>query len=359
MKALLSILSTCFIAIQSFGQCNAGEIEVTIEISTDSWGYEGYWELAPNGTGCGAGAIFAGGNAGVGCSGTNQSSGGYGNNITVMEGPWCLTEGGSYDIISIDSYGDGGTDYTVYIGGFPVYTFEGGSGNETFTFSADLPPAIEAELVSIETPAYVYAGTRIIMGDIDNNGSSTITSMDLNYSIDNGATITDALTGLNITGFTSYAYNHSTAWTEANTGTYILKVWFSNINGQGDDNDITNNEKQQTVTIKEPIPNIIPSYTSATSTFTYDVIADGSNQVDKPTDLDFHPNGDLWVVNLGLNASQQNGGGGSTVKITNPSSGSPTTLRQKDQNSGHFMSLPRGGHCLHRRGNQTGRYPCR
>ena len=340
MKTLLSILSTCFIAIQSFGQCNAGEVEVTIEISTDLWGYEGYWELAPNGTNCGAGAIFTGGNSGVGCSGTAQTSGGYGNSGTFMEGPWCLTEGGSYDIISIDSYGDGGTGYTVYIGGFPIYTFSGSSGNETFTFSADLPPEIEAELTSIETPAYVIGGTIEILGDIDNNGSSTITSMDLNYSIDNGATVTESLTGLSIAGFTSYAYNHGTPWIETATGTYLLKVWFSNINGQGDDVNVSDNEMQQTVTIKEPVPNIIPSYTSATSTFTYDVIANSTNQVNKPSDLDFHPNGDLWVVNLGLNASQQNGGGGSTVKITNPSSSSPTIDYKKDQNSGHFMSLP-------------------
>ena len=88
---------------------------------------------------------------------------------------------------------------------------------------------------------------------------------------------------------------------------------------------------------QDSIPNIIPSYTSVNNTFTYDVIVNSSNQVNKPRDLDFHPNGDLWIINTGTENS-----GGSTVKVTNPGMTGQSDLWQQDGNAWHFMSLPSG-----------------
>ena len=88
---------------------------------------------------------------------------------------------------------------------------------------------------------------------------------------------------------------------------------------------------------QDSIPNIISSYTSVTNTFTYDVIVDASNQVNKPRDLDFHPNGDLWIINTGTENS-----GGSTVKVTEPGMTGQSSLKQQDGNAWHFMSLPSG-----------------
>ena len=88
---------------------------------------------------------------------------------------------------------------------------------------------------------------------------------------------------------------------------------------------------------QDSIPNIIPSYTSVNNTFTYDVIVNSSNQVNKPRDLDFHPNGNLWVINTGTENS-----GGSTVKVTNPGMIGQSDLWQQDGNAWHFMSLPSG-----------------
>lgn len=338
MKKLVSILTMLYGALQSFAQCGAGEVEVTFDITTDQWGYEVYWELVPSGNGCGNGTIFAGGNTNVGCNGggnqTAAAGSGYANNANVTEGPFCLTEGGSYDIVFVDDWGDGGAEFTINVGGFPVDDYTGSGANDTYTFSADLPPSLEIAMDEITTPAYVDAGSTDIEGRVINNGQNTITSFDLNYSIDNGNTITQSVTGVSISSFADYTFTHNNPWNESNTGTYLLKVWVDNINGQSDF-DNSDNELQKSITIKEPIPNIIPSYTSSTATFTFEVIADGSDQVAAPTDLDFHPNGDLWVTNFGTENS-----GGSTVKITNPSSGSPTTLWQQDGNAWHFMSLP-------------------
>ena len=39
----------------SQAQCPGGQVEVYIDIQTDNWGYEVYWELVPTGNGCGNG----------------------------------------------------------------------------------------------------------------------------------------------------------------------------------------------------------------------------------------------------------------------------------------------------------------
>jgi hypothetical protein len=113
------------------------------------------------------------------------------------------------------------------------------------------------------------------------------------------------------------------------------------INGQGVDAVPSNDNLIKTINVKDPIPNIIPSYTSINNTFTYDVIVNSSNQIDQPRDLDFHPNGDLWIINTGLEDSGPNPGG-STVKITNPGITGQSDLWKQDGNAWHFMSLPSG-----------------
>lgn len=85
------------------------------------------------------------------------------------------------------------------------------------------------------------------------------------------------------------------------------------------------------------VPNIMSSYANSANTFTIKPIANTSNQVVKPRDLDFHPNGDLWVVNQGTQNT-----GGSTVTIKNAGEINQTSQYIKDPNSWHFMNLPSG-----------------
>ena len=326
------------LSLFSLAQCPIGETEVTIDLGTDSYGYEIYWELAPTGTACGSSAIlFSGGNSAVGCNAVNVNSGGYANNTVIYEGPWCLTDGASYDIISRDGYGDGGANFVTNIGSWPMYNFSAGSGSETFTFSVVPPPAIDGSMLKIKNPAYILVSSINLEARIKNLGSSTINSMDVSYTINSGATITQNLSGLNIYALSSYDLIHPTAWIPTSTGSYIVELWISNINGQGADAVPSNDNLIKTINVKDPIPNIIPSYTSVNNTFTYDVIVNSSNQVNTPRDLDFHPNGDLWVINTGTENS-----GGSTVKVTDPGLTGQTSLKKQDGNAWHFMSLPSG-----------------
>ncbi|MCH8904334.1 MAG: hypothetical protein IIA45_10515, partial [Bacteroidetes bacterium] len=120
-------------------QCPVGQIEVIIDVEVDQYGSEVYWELVPTGNNCGTGTIFSGGNAAVGCNGGGMKinpAGGYSNNSSNSEGPWCLTEGDDYDIIFVDDFGDGGATFAVKIEGFPAYAFTGTGSNATFTFTA-------------------------------------------------------------------------------------------------------------------------------------------------------------------------------------------------------------------------------
>jgi len=341
--AILIVIACCIITkVQA--QCLAGEVEVTISIDVDQYGYETYWELLPAGNACGVGTIASGGNVSVGCNGGGvqaQTLGGYANSSTNNAGPWCLLDGMDYDIFFVDDWGDGGATFTVKVSGFPVYTFSGTGTDETFTFTASAPPAIDASVTTIEVYEFMEAGSIAITGDIKNVGSTAITSFDLNYSIDNGAIVTENIGALNLSPFTTYMYNHNTLWNVTTAGTYTVKVWVDNVNGAGNDADITNDMMSKDVTVIEPTPNIIPSYTTDTITLTHTVVGTSTDLINKPQDLDFHPNGDLWVANRGLGGNV-NGGGGTTVKFTDPDGLNQSSDYKKDQNSKHFMNCPTG-----------------
>ena len=326
------------LSLSVFAQCPTGQTEVTIDVSTDNWGFEVYWELAPTGINCGSSAsLFIGGNNNVGCNANNVNSGGYADNTVIFEGPWCLVDGASYDIISRDSYGDGGATFITNIGSWPMYNFSAASTSETFVFTVVPPPPIDGAMLEIKTPSYILAENINLEAKIKNLGSNTINSMDVSYTINGGTVVNQNLSGLNIYALTSYDFIHPTVWTPPSTGAYTVELWISNINGQGVDAVPSNDNLIKTINVKDPIPNIIPSYTSLNNTFTFDVIVNSSNQIDQPRDLDFHPNGELWITNTGTENS-----GGSTVKVTNPAMTSQIELWEQDGNAWHFMSLPSG-----------------
>jgi len=89
--------------------------------------------------------------------------------------------------------------------------------------------------------------------------------------------------------------------------------------------------------VKDAVPNILPSYYALGNSNTFNTTGNSSDNVNDPTDLDFHPNGDLWIVNRGTEND-----GGSTVKFSNPGAGNQNATHKQDQNAYHFMSLPTG-----------------
>ncbi len=315
------------------------QVPITIDILTDAYGYEGYWQLVPDGSACGSNTIAFGGNSAVGCNGggaQNQTPGGYGNNLSITSGPYDLTDGATYSLIVVDDWGDGGIHYNVRANGFLIGEFAATGTGNTFSFVAALPAALDLGLSDLSNPKYAFANQPItVSGTLRNRGTATITSMDLNYTIDGGTPVVASLTGLSIAAGDMYAFQHSTPWTPTQTGTYDLDVWASNLNGAPDQVPENDHAMLQEV-INAPIPNIIDQYFYGTPTFT--TVGSSSDQVSSPRDLDFHQDlarNELWVINKGTENS-----GGSTVTFFDAGATDMTHQYKQDGNAWHFMSLP-------------------
>jgi len=93
------------------------------------------------------------------------------------------------------------------------------------------------------------AGANInVTGLLVNFGTETITSLDMNYQIDEQTVVTQNITGLNIGMFELYNFTHPTAWSPTEAGGYNVKVWASNLNGNPDQNPI-NDEEERSISI--------------------------------------------------------------------------------------------------------------
>ena len=336
MKKILYTITMTLLGYTSFAQES-----VTMDVHTDDYGYEGYWEIVPSGNTCGTGTVASGGNVAVGCNGAglqNQTPGGYGNNLTSNEGPWILTTGAQYDLIYVDDWGDGGFSFDIIVNGYQVVSFDGVGLGATFTFTVEEPPAYDMSVFGSNLYSYVNIGSFDIDAHIFNGGTTTITSYDLNYSVDGGTVYTHNVTGASLANFASEDIAHSTPLNIATNGVYQIKIWTDNINGGNLDLNNLNDTLVKYIEAGPGTPNYIDGYIN--ETVTIDQVASSANQVSAPTDLDFHPvlsNKELWVTNKGTEAS-----GGSTVTIYDAGEAGQTSVYKQDGNAWHFMSLPTG-----------------
>jgi hypothetical protein len=233
-KIFLLSIAFIFTCHSSYSQCAAGEVEVEIVVNADTYGYEGYWQLLPSGNDCGDNPIFIGGNDAVGCNGAgdqNQTPGGYGNNTSITEGPWCLNEGEEYDLFYADDWGDGGFSFDVIVNGFLIESFMGMGLGATFNFTALEPVDYDLSVFGSNLYSYVAIGSFTIDADIFNFGSEDITSYNFNYSVDGGSPITMEVTDMDISVYESISIEHETEWNISSFGTYELAIWASDLNG--------------------------------------------------------------------------------------------------------------------------------
>lgn len=182
----------------NFAQCPAGQVNITVDVITDDWGYECFWDLTPAGNGCGVGALFTFGNVGeVSClTGGSQvaTSGGYADNALTTETIGCLTIGTCYDINYVDDYGDGGAIFVVRSNGVVINTFESADTTitATYSFCAIVPPVFDAKL-SVSGFKYSLlpksqAASMINPASIESAGSGTITGAKIDVTVTQGAT---------------------------------------------------------------------------------------------------------------------------------------------------------------------------
>lgn len=344
MKHLHAILPLALALVTSptYAQCGVGEAEVTIEVTTDAFGYDTYWQLVPGGNPCGIGTLFTGGNFNMGCNTggwNNQTSGGYANNTTITEGPWCLPLGEVFDIISVDDGGNVQASFEVIVDGSSVATFQEAGPRSAFSFAAQPPVARDLSVVDLQAPLYRTLGQSVpVRGAVQTFGTAVVNSFDLNYSVDGGASVVQSISGLNLQIGERYVFEHATPWVPGATGSYALSVWASNVNGASDLNTV-NDVASSTHVVSEPRPNIIDDILAVPVPVVTE-IANSNQDILVPRDLAFHPElarNELWVLNKDTEAS-----GSSTVKFTAVGTMAQTHLWQEDPNNWHFMSLSTG-----------------
>ena len=132
------------------------------------------------------------------------------------------------------------TSATMISGSPNIYPLAGTSktpyDNKYYEFIPGSRPQYDIAVDYIQTNQYQTSNTQVeIRGIIKSYGSITVNSYDINYSIDNGPTQIEHVTGSNIPMNSDEWYFHDSLWFPT-VGTYNLKVWCSNINGHTDQN---------------------------------------------------------------------------------------------------------------------------
>jgi hypothetical protein len=337
-QAISAIL--LFSGFRMQAQCPAGSDSVYIDVITTNRGYEVYWQLVADTDNCGTGTIFEGGNlAQMNCNGANANvatpGNGYPNNDTITEGPFCLTTNNVYSIRFLDDSGSSDNHFIVRIKGLPVYHFHALNNTELFTFTVTPPLPYNVGMKKISTVSYITTNPVSISGKIFNYSLNTIHSLDVNYSVNGGGIKTDHVSGLNFAPYTELSFIHSTLFTPPSNGEYTVKVWVDNLDGNAD-MDNSNDTLYKLITTGSPVPNIVDLYLVNSPVFTQ--VADVNDQLDRPSDLDFHTilsRNELWVTNYADIPSK-----GSTVTFYNAGTPNQVGLWRQDSNADHFMLLP-------------------
>lgn len=342
MRSLLatSIVSLFLTSGPVAAQCGVGEVEVTIAITTDDFGYESYWQLVEGAAACGTSTIAEGGNLTIGCEGgglQNQEPSGYLPNTTYTEGPWCLIEGEPYTIYMVDDWGDGQAGVEVFVDGVSAVQFGMGEGPmSVYPFIAQPPVARDMGVSDLFTPLYASVGETVrVRGVVSSFGSDPVTGFDIVYAIDGGSPVTMPVTGVTLNAGDTYEFTHDVPWLPQAEGTAQLTVFVANING-GEDLNTFNDQMSSSHVISPAIPDLADDYLAQEPLIT--VIANSDQDILVPRDLSFHPEAgrnQLWVINKDTEAS-----GGSTVTFYAAGEPDMTHEWRKDQNSWHFMSLP-------------------
>jgi hypothetical protein len=178
-----------------------------------------------------------------------------------------LYEAGDFDIVL--NYGFGSFSATtgvnnsdgtqgLNVAGAPNMGFGGKNGSyvaaesDVYKFIYGNVPAYNATVTNIDLQKFYGKNQNIpVKGTLVNIGATAITSFNLNYQIDNGAVVTQNVTGVNIAGYGagSYDFTHGTPFNSATEGAFNLVVWASDFNGSNADGDTSNDKKSATINV--------------------------------------------------------------------------------------------------------------
>ena len=128
-------------------------------------------------------------------------------------------------------------------------------------FSVYTPSSKDFSCYDISTGLYndIADSPISIAGSLENRGSETITSFDINYSIDGGAPVTAPITGVSIGFGDSYNFTHPTGFSPSSSGDYEITVFASNLNG-GADGNTSNDEFSKSITVFDVAVQRVPLF---------------------------------------------------------------------------------------------------
>lgn len=236
MKRIFTYATALFAVIGAnnvSAQCPGGQANVTIDVTTDSWGYECYWDITATGAGCGSGTLYGpyGNITEINCAGGGaqiaSTGNGYGDATTVTETIGCVVLGTCLDINYVDDYGDGGAGFEVFVDGTSNSTFTGAGNGGTFNFCVTTPAQYDA---AVDAVPYAYTNVPLvqvsdIVGDATaySNGLGDLTNVVVTVTVLSGATVvyTESSTPQNITAGNSASVS-LTGFTPSATGTYTV-----------------------------------------------------------------------------------------------------------------------------------------
>jgi hypothetical protein len=115
------------------------------------------------------------------------------------------------------------------------------------------------KITKVSLPMFVQRNKPVTLsGAIHNYSSEPITSLQLNYSINNGTTVSDVVNSLIIAPQTEYHFIHSQSWIPAHNGIYVIKIWADMINGNKgtgslQDTLVLSPQSVDSVAVKEPL----------------------------------------------------------------------------------------------------------
>lgn len=149
------------------------------------------------------------------------------------------------------------------------FYFSGNSYNIDYWYIDDIllyaPEQTDLALSTINIETYSIAGEQELSGSLFNAGIDEITSADINWKLNNNETVTQNVSGLSISTGESYDFIHESTITTT-PGSHILRVWVSNINGSGNDDDnIYNNLLTKTLSVASDSTANLPLFEEFTS----------------------------------------------------------------------------------------------
>ncbi len=132
------------------------------------------------------------------------------------------------------------TAYAVNGGAANVSSMAGADAtsadNAYYEFIPGVQPAYDMGAQSESVASYLILGQApfSIIGTFQNFGTATVTSYDMNYSVNGGPAVTGTIGSVSVATNGTHTGTHPTGWTPSATGSYSVSIWANNINGNAD-----------------------------------------------------------------------------------------------------------------------------